>query len=65
MRVRRQYAPCDASDGRVSGLMVRELFERVQWSGTIDFGSTGAMAAPYVRLKTQSTVAVALWIRHG
>ena len=70
MRARRQYAPSDTprdvSDGAVSGLMMREFFERVQWSGTIDFRSTGAMAAPYVRLKTQSTVAtVAVWIRHG
>jgi hypothetical protein len=70
MSVRRQYAPRDiprdASDGRTSGLTVREFFERVQWSGTIDFRSTGAMAAPSVRLKTQSTVAaIAMWIRHG
>jgi hypothetical protein len=75
MRVRRQHAPSvtprDVSDGRASGLMVRECFEWVigagiavvQWSGTIDFRSTGAMAASYVRLKAQITVAaVAVWL---
>jgi hypothetical protein len=78
MRVRRQQAPSDTprdvSDGRASGLMVKEFFERVirariavvQWSGTIDFGLTGAMAAPYVRLKAQITVAaIAVWIPRG
>ena len=70
MKARRQYAPSntlrDVFFCQASGLMMREFFECVQWSGTIDFRSTGAMAAPYVRLKAQSTVAaIAVWIRHG